>query len=474
MRAGIYLRVSEDRTGEELAVGRQGDDARALADRRDWTVAREYVDNDVSAAGKVQRPAFLALVEDIRAGQLDAVVAWAFDRLCRNARDRLTLIEACRERNVIIALVRGSDIDLGTPSGRLTAGILGEVAQMEIDTKGDRTRRANEQAAAAGKPPGGPVPFGFMPDRITHHPAQAAAIEQGYHDLLAGASLAGIARRWNDEGLLSGRPRVRAQDRGTPSPWRAETVRMVLLNARNAGLREYKGELHPAKWEPIAPEETWRAATALLKDPSRRVAPPSAKRLLSGVALCGTCGSRLNAGTSRRTLKGETYFAYRCRSSLGHVGRRGDLIDEYITDLVVHRLARPDAVALLQTLSQHPQVDAPALRAEATALRTKLETVALEFADDDAVTPAQLRVMTRRIRANLTEVENTLVEAGRVNILASLVGAEDVGAVWEELHTDKQRAVIDTLLMIVVYPVGRGARVFDPATIWTRWRDEIS
>lgn len=469
MRAGIYLRVSEDRTGEELAVTRQGDDARALAARRDWTVAREYVDNDTSAAGKVRRPAFVVLIEDIRAGQLDAVIAWAFDRLCRSARDRLTLIEACRERNVIIALVRGSDLDLTTPSGRLTAGILGEVAQMEIDQKGDRTRRANLQAAEAGKPPGGPVPFGFLPDRVTHHAEQAHAIVQAYGDLLAGASLAGIARRWNDQGLLSGRSRSRERDRGKQSLWSAETLRVLLLNARNAGLREYKAELYPATWPAIVPEETWRAAVAVLTDPSRRTAPPSTKRLLSGVALCGVCGSRLNAGTSRRTLSGETYFAYRCRSSLGHVGRRGDLIDDFITDLVLHRLAQPDALERLRP--QPPEVDVAALRAKATALRTKLETVALEFAEDDAVTPAQLRVMTRRIRDNLAEVEGALMEAGRVDILASLIGADDVAATWEDdMDTDKQRAAIDALLMIVVHPVGRGARVFNSETIWTRWR----
>ena len=47
------------------------------------------------------------------------VVAWAPDRLARTARDRLALVEACRDAGVIIALVRGSDMDPTTPAGRL-------------------------------------------------------------------------------------------------------------------------------------------------------------------------------------------------------------------------------------------------------------------------------------------------------------------------------------------------------------------
>jgi site-specific DNA recombinase len=51
------------------------------------------------------------MIKAIKAGEIDAVVAWALDRLARNARDRLVLVESCREHGVIIALVRGSDMD---------------------------------------------------------------------------------------------------------------------------------------------------------------------------------------------------------------------------------------------------------------------------------------------------------------------------------------------------------------------------
>jgi site-specific DNA recombinase len=47
--AGIYARISSDREGDNLAIGRQLTDCEQLASRRDWTVVERYVDSDISA-----------------------------------------------------------------------------------------------------------------------------------------------------------------------------------------------------------------------------------------------------------------------------------------------------------------------------------------------------------------------------------------------------------------------------------------
>jgi len=46
----VYARISQDRDGTSLGVARQLADCRAEAARRGWTVAQEYVDDDVSAS----------------------------------------------------------------------------------------------------------------------------------------------------------------------------------------------------------------------------------------------------------------------------------------------------------------------------------------------------------------------------------------------------------------------------------------
>src|SRR5690606_24597765 len=114
------------------------------------------------------------------------VVGWDLHRTLRTGRDRLRMLELGKRHGITIALVRGNDMDLSTPAGRLAADILGAVALNEIEVKADRQKRANQQAAAMGRWTGGRRPFGYAPDGKTIRPAEADAVRAAYHDYLAG------------------------------------------------------------------------------------------------------------------------------------------------------------------------------------------------------------------------------------------------------------------------------------------------
>jgi hypothetical protein len=45
------------------------------------------------------------------------------------------------------------------------------------------------------------------------------------------------------------------------------------------------------------------------------------------------------------------------------------------------------------------------------------------------------------------------------------VKAKDVRKVWEALSTDRQRVVIDALMIIRLMPPGQGTRTFRPETV---------
>src|SRR4051794_26699959 len=92
-QAVIYLRMSQDRSGEAAGIERQREDCMAEAERLNLTVVGEYVDNGKSAYSGRPRPEFERLLEDARAGAFGVVVVWATDRLYRQMRD-LTRITA--------------------------------------------------------------------------------------------------------------------------------------------------------------------------------------------------------------------------------------------------------------------------------------------------------------------------------------------------------------------------------------------
>lgn len=151
-----------------------------------------------------------------------------------------------------------------------------------------------------------------------------------------------------------------------------------------------------------------------------------------------------------------------------------DRVDDFVARLVIARLRRDDARDLL-TAPDASRPDVPALRGEAMALRARIDAAAGEFAEDDTVTPAQLRTITGRLRARLADVEAALADAGRVNVLGPLLGAEDPAAAWAAMDTDRRRGVVDTLFTDVrLLLPGRGVRTFRPETVLVTWRSDVA
>ncbi|MFC5834630.1 recombinase family protein [Nonomuraea insulae] len=463
MRVIIYTRQSQDRLGEELGVTRQREDAETLARLRGWTVVRVIVDNDMSASGRKPRKGFEELLSALQDGEAEAAIAWDWSRLERNRRDGLRLMEIGEKMSVTLAFVRGSDIDLSTPAGRLVADMMSSVARHEIAQKSDRQKRAVLQAAQEGRWVSGRKPFGYATDGVTVLPEEAKAIQDGYDLLLAGATLGEIAREWNGRGF-----------KGQLRDWKWDSVRNTLKNPRYAGLRALNKEIMgPAEWTPLVSEMTWRAAQDIFDKRAAITAPRGAKRLLTGLALDAACDATVHAGGA---FGG--YPMYRCSGYLAqpggkatstgkpHVSRKALPVEAYVIGLALERLSRPDAVDLLV---DRTRPDAEVLRREANALRTRLDGLAVDYADG-TLTKAQVRIASERINTRLAEVEADMADAGRVDILAPLISADDKWAMWEALTMGRQRLVIDTLLEIRLDAPGRGTRTFRPETVHHEWK----
>jgi site-specific DNA recombinase len=461
VKAIVYTRISQDRVGLKAGVTRQREDCERRCSERGWTILAQHSDNDVSAAGKRKRPGFEAMLASIESGEVGAVVAWSLDRLQRNRRDELRLYEACREHNVVISLVNGAELDFGSATGRLVADNLGSLARFEIELKSDRQIAASEQAAKAGRRVGGRRPFGYEADGMTIRENEAQAVRDGFRDVLAGVPLAEIARSWNQRGFVTGQGR-RGEHAGEPSPWRPGAVRFVLKNPRYAGLRALRGEVVArAQWPGIVDEGTFQAVRSLLADPGRRRAPTRGVALLTGIGRCGICGATVHAGGATKGVR-----SYRCRESLGHVARRSEPVDSYVSAVMAARLSRPDAVELLVDRAR-PDLDA--LRTEAAGIRSRLDSLAVDFADGE-LTTSQLRAATDRGRARLAEVEAEMADAGRADVLGPLINGEDTQAAWDALTPPRRRAVIDLLATVTVHPAGRGTRTFRPESVGVDWK----
>jgi DNA invertase Pin-like site-specific DNA recombinase len=453
VNAVVYTRISQDRNGEGAGVARQETDARALAKARGWTVTSVIVENDTSAAGKKIRPGFERLLQAVEEGTAQVVIAWALDRLTRNRRDTLRLIEACQKQNATIALVRGSDLDMSTPAGRLTADLLAAVARSEIETKSDRQKRAHQQAAEQGRRVTGARPFGYTADGMTFLEPEAQAVRNAYQWLLDGVSLGQIANRWNSAGLY------------TPQGshlWTGATVGTCLRKPRNTGLRAHNDEIvGEAVWPALVDREIWHTALAIMKDPNR-LSMRGDQRLLTGLALCGVCEGPVHTGGNKG------YPVYRCATSTGHFSRKAEPVDEYVAEVMIARLSRSDAADLFTQPDDSP--NRSELIREADKIRRKLDGLATMY-EEGILTARGVRQSSERLRAQLAGVDAKLAEANGIPRAArTIVNAADVRAAWDSTEVADRREVIRALADVYVDPPGRGIGVFNPDTVRINWR----
>jgi DNA invertase Pin-like site-specific DNA recombinase len=452
VRAAVYLRISSDPSGAQLGVTRQREDCERLCAAKGWTPV-EYTDNDVSASNGKHRPAYTRMLADIEAGTIGAVVAWDLDRLHRRPLELEHFMEVADSHHIALATVSG-DVDLSTEQGRLVARMKGNVGAYEVGQLKARMRRKHQQNAEQGIP-NWRAAFGYLPDG-SHQPDPATAplVKAAYNAILAGSSLADIARLWNDAGALT----------LNGKPWTTQLVSNFLRKPRNAGLREHNGDiLGKATWPGLVDESTWRAAQTAMAGRPRPGRKTVRKHLLTGVLGCGKCGHYLSGH-----LIGRGVLEYTCKAC-GGIAVRAAAVEPLLYDLVVGRLAMPDAVDLLKA-EIHDQVQAETIRDELNTLYAEIEQIGVERGQR-LLTGPQAKVATDLINEDIAELEARQHDAERIRIFDGLqLGTPKVELGIRALSPDRFRAVLDVLMTITVAPVGKGAHVFNPERVRVLWR----
>ncbi|MFI7742541.1 recombinase family protein [Kocuria rhizosphaericola] len=458
----IYARISQDRSAQELGVTRQLQDCYAEAKRRGWTVADEYVDDDLSAYSGKRRPQYQRLLEDVSLGRRDAVIVWRLDRLHRQPRELEHFVEVCTRAEVGDVVSLAGEFDLGKSEGLFTARIMGAVAAAESQGKSERIRRKSQEIAEAGRPHmGGPRPFGFEADKVTHNAQEAEVIRQLAARALAGETLTSLATWLQETGVKT----VGGKE------WRTTTVRGLLTNGRIWGMRAHRGQiLGPGVWEPIITAEQGERLRRKLLDPARRTNHSARRYLLSGLLICGKCGNRLHS-----TPRGK-YRRYGCRKGADSAGCGGifiyaDKLEQCVAEAVLHRL---DSPVMHQALTEDgiDQERARELAQQIDKDKTRLDDLATMWADGELSreewTTARDRVKPR-LEANRREFD-------RINhrdSIAEYIGhSAELRTQWATLNLSRQVAITKALLTsIKILPAtSSGRHGVDLDRVELEWR----
>jgi DNA invertase Pin-like site-specific DNA recombinase len=144
MRSAVYARVSTfDQEPENQLV-----ELRRYVSARGWSLA-EYSDRGVSGA-KDRRPELDRLLADARRRRFDVLVCWRLDRLGRNLRHLVVLLEELQTLGIAFVSL-GEGIDATTPAGKLQMHILAAIAEFERARIAERVRAGLQRARAQGR-----------------------------------------------------------------------------------------------------------------------------------------------------------------------------------------------------------------------------------------------------------------------------------------------------------------------------------
>jgi DNA invertase Pin-like site-specific DNA recombinase len=457
--AAVYVRLSRSRDQDKATESLDGQAApcRELPAAKGWTALEPpYVDDDRSAYSGRHRPAYERLLLDVRAGKVQAIIAWSADRLTRTPTENEAIIVLADQYQLQLATVTGP-VDLGTPAGRMHFRQLGIIARFESEHRGDRVAAWHDRVAAKGGWHGGPRPFGhrYAPSGgLELDEAEAAEIRRAATAILAGASLWSIARAWRERGIV--RP-VSAK------PFTVTQLDHLLRAERLAGWRVHQGARYPAAWPAILSGEQHEALTALLDSRGHR-GRRARRLLLSGILRCGRCGTVMR-GSPIVGRRGHREPGYRCDEQAGGCGRTHRLakpLDDFITEAVLVALATPK----LRQRFEQQQTDQAArdLGAAINADRARLDGLRDQLADG-ILDPPDFAHAKRRITDRMTLARAELARLAGRGALADLPDTYDaLVETWEGFgdDLDRRRRIIAAVIEdLVCKPVGRGVR-FDP------------
>jgi DNA invertase Pin-like site-specific DNA recombinase len=112
-----------------------------------------YTDKLSGTSTRAQRPGLDKLLADALPG--DTIVAVGIDRLGRNAAEVMTTIRDLDKQEIVLRSLR-EGIDTGTAAGRMVAGVLASLAELELELGRERRSAAREARRARGQHVGRP------------------------------------------------------------------------------------------------------------------------------------------------------------------------------------------------------------------------------------------------------------------------------------------------------------------------------
>lgn len=251
-RAAIYARTSSYNQQFGYSIDEQVRRCKEQADEIGWTV--RFVFKDEAETGTdTDRSGFQKLLATAEQGELDVVLFWSLDRLCRSLLDLVKIEKKFDEWEVALHSVT-EIIDTTTPVGRFNLRNIASAAELESDLTSQRVQMGMHGLAQDRKWPNATPPLGYdlgEDNRLVVNDEEAELVERIFRMYLDEKSMPQVAYLLNEEG-------VQTKEGGD---WSRQSVRKVLTNEIYVGEYNVAGVEATVEEYRIVEDELFEQAT---------------------------------------------------------------------------------------------------------------------------------------------------------------------------------------------------------------------
>lgn len=330
--ANIYIRVStEDQAREGFSLGEQEEKLRQLCKYKGFEIFKVYKDAGISAKDMKNRPAFQTMLEDMKNGLINYIVAYKLDRVTRSVRDLEVLISTLEKYHCYLLCDR-DDVNTSTANGRFFVRMLTVLSQLEIEIVLERTKFGLNGAIKAGHIPG-KCPLGYyraQDKTLKIDNATKDIVVRIFEMYFGGKSYQTIANILNKEKVLY--PEVKH--------WIDSSINRIINNKIYMGDYErYKydndreTELFMDVVPPIITRAMWEEVQKQ-KETNQRAYCRNRVYIFFQKLVCPNCGQIMTCkGTGGKKSKYMYYYCDTCKLYYNEDEFENCLID-YILDLV--------------------------------------------------------------------------------------------------------------------------------------------
>ena len=330
--AGIYIRVStENQAREGFSLGEQEEKLRQLCKYKGFEIFKVYKDAGISAKDMKNRPAFQTMLEDMKNGLINYIVAYKLDRVTRSVRDLEVLISTLEKYHCYLICDR-DDVNISTANGRFFVRMLTVLSQLEIEIVSERTKFGLNGAIKAGHIPG-KCPLGYYRDKdktLKNDNSTKDVVVRIFEMYLEGKSYQTIVNILNKEKVLY--PEVKH--------WIDSSINRIINNKIYMGDYErykYDNDRETELFMDVVPAIITRAMWEEFqkqKETNQRAYCRNRVYIFFQKLVCPNCGQIMTCkGTGGKKSKYMYYYCDTCKLYYNEDEIENCLID-YILDLV--------------------------------------------------------------------------------------------------------------------------------------------